>query len=327
MPRLANWENQIGQRFRLRDLHVLFTVAERGTMAKAAAELGISQPAISDLIADIEQSLGVRLFDRTSQGVQPTVYGHALLRRGLAAFDELKQGMRDIAYLADPTTGELRIGCSESMAAIIPPFLERFSQDYPGVIVHVDNVFPGVISQGAQQLMAPVLSHLRDRKSDLVLARLMPQITKQSLAGDLNVEVLFDDPLVIAVGPRSRWARRRKTELSQLAEANWILPDPHSLNHAGVADAFRAHGLALPKVSVVTFSIPLRIHLLLNGDYVTALPESVAKSYAVKVLPIKLDVRPWAVVTITLKNRTLSPVVERFIECARDVGKSIVAQP
>jgi DNA-binding transcriptional LysR family regulator len=170
--------------------------------------------------------------------------------------------------------------------------------------------------------MAPVLSDLRDRKSDLVLARLMPQITKDSLANDLNVDVLFDDPLVVAVGPQSRWASRRTIDLSELAEAHWILPDPHSLNHAGVARAFQARGLVLPKVDVVTFSIPLRIHLLIEGDYVTSLPESVAKIYAVKVLPIKLNVKPWSVVTITLKNRTLSPVVERFIECAREVGKS-----
>src|SRR5437016_5337121 len=103
MARLINWENQIGRRLRLRDLHVMFMVAEQGSMAKAAAELGISQPAVSDVIAGLEQSLGVRLFDRSPQGVEPTRYGHALLKRSLAAFDELKQGIRDIEFLSDPT--------------------------------------------------------------------------------------------------------------------------------------------------------------------------------------------------------------------------------
>ena len=86
MARLTNWENQIGRRLRLRDLHVLFVVAERGSMAKAAAELGISQPSVSDVVANLEHTLGVRLFDRSPHGVEPTTYGHALLKRGLAAF-------------------------------------------------------------------------------------------------------------------------------------------------------------------------------------------------------------------------------------------------
>src|SRR5438093_948877 len=99
MARKINWENQIGRRLRLRDLHVLFTAAERGSMAKAAAELGISQPSVSDVIANLESALGVRLLDRNPHGVEPTVYGQALLRRGVSAFDELKQGIRDIQFL------------------------------------------------------------------------------------------------------------------------------------------------------------------------------------------------------------------------------------
>src|SRR5262245_36125343 len=110
MARLTNWETQIGQRLRLRDLHVLFMVVQHGSMAKAAGELGISQPAVSDVIANLEHAIGVRLLDRGPQGVEPTKYGRALLKRSLAAFDELKQGIRDIEFLADPTKGELKIG-------------------------------------------------------------------------------------------------------------------------------------------------------------------------------------------------------------------------
>src|SRR5262245_14137932 len=141
MARLTNWEHQIGRRLRLRDLHVLFIVAERRSMAKAAAELGISQPAVSDVIANLEHALGVRLFDRRPEGVEPTMYGRALLRRSLAAFDELKQGIRDIEFLTDPTSGELRIGCGLSVApTIMPAIVHGFSQAYPRVVLHVDEV-------------------------------------------------------------------------------------------------------------------------------------------------------------------------------------------
>jgi DNA-binding transcriptional LysR family regulator len=115
----------IGRRLRLRDLHVFFTVVRCGSMAKAAVALRISQPSISIQIGDLEHALGVRLFDRTPRGVELTSYGEALLRRGQAAFDELKQGIRDIDFLADPTAGEVRLGCSEPIRpGLLPPIVE-----------------------------------------------------------------------------------------------------------------------------------------------------------------------------------------------------------
>jgi DNA-binding transcriptional LysR family regulator len=111
-----DWETQIGRRLRLRDLHVFFTVARCGSMARAAAELGVSQPTVSEVIADLEHTYAVRLFDRSPRGVAPTIYGDALLKRSIVVFDELKQSGRDIEFLADPTTGEVRIGCVQSSA-------------------------------------------------------------------------------------------------------------------------------------------------------------------------------------------------------------------
>ena len=114
MATKIDWESQIGRRLRFRDLHVLSTVVQCGSMAKAAAQLGVSQPTVSEVIADLEHTLGVRLVDRSPQGIDPTIYATALLKRSRVAFDELKQGIRDIEYLSDPTIGELRIGCPES---------------------------------------------------------------------------------------------------------------------------------------------------------------------------------------------------------------------
>src|SRR5690242_350391 len=96
-------ENRISRRLRFRDLQVFFAVVQCGSMAKAASELGVTQPAVSEVVAGLEHAFGVRLFDRTTRGVEPTIYGRALHKRGLAAFDELKQGIRDIEFLADPT--------------------------------------------------------------------------------------------------------------------------------------------------------------------------------------------------------------------------------
>ena len=97
------------RRLKLSDLRLFHAVVQRGGMAKAAAHLSISQPAVSKAIAALEHTLGVRLLERHPQGVEPTLFGRALLKGGIAVFDELKQSMKEIEFLADPTAGELRI--------------------------------------------------------------------------------------------------------------------------------------------------------------------------------------------------------------------------
>ncbi len=98
-------------------------------MAKAAKHLSMTQPAVSDAIATLEDALQVQLLDRTSKGVEPTIYAEALLKRGHAIFDELRQGIRDIEFLADPTAGEVRIGCPESFAAgLVPAIIDRLTE-------------------------------------------------------------------------------------------------------------------------------------------------------------------------------------------------------
>src|SRR5882757_9044346 len=135
MSRRIDWESQIGRRLKLRDLHVFFTAVQQGSMAKAARRLGVSQPAVSEIIADLENALGVRLLDRHPQGIAPTQYGQALVKRTSAVFDELKQSIRDIEYLADPTAGEVRFGCTEALAAILSPVMERFTRKHPRVLL------------------------------------------------------------------------------------------------------------------------------------------------------------------------------------------------
>jgi DNA-binding transcriptional LysR family regulator len=161
MAKIVDWDSHIGRRLRLRDLHVFFAVVQWGSLAKAASHLRVSQPAVSQLIADLEHALGAKLFDRSSRGVTPTIYGRALLTRGRAAFDELKQGIRDIEFLSDPTAGEVKIGCPEAIAAVLPPIIEDFSRQYPGMVLEVqDEEFDRSATK------------LRDRSLDFVVQRL-----------------------------------------------------------------------------------------------------------------------------------------------------------
>jgi DNA-binding transcriptional LysR family regulator len=309
MSRRIDWESQIGRQLRLRDLHAFFVVVQQGSMAKAAVQLGVSQPAVSKVISDLEHALGVRLLDRSTKGVEPTVYGRALLKRGKAAFDELRQGIRDIEFLADPASGEVKIGCPAGVGAtLLLRIVEQFMEKYPRVVMHVDAVtdpqtFPG----------------LHDRKYDLYVT-LLP-LPEHRVPEGLDAEFLFSDPLVIAAGKHHRWANRRKIDFAELVGEPWLFPRTDSWNYICMADAFRLRGLPLPKISLWSNVAPLRDHLMAKGQYVTALAKSNAEGYGMKVLPVDLPVRPWPVVIATVKNRTLSPVVELFIEFVRNFTK------
>jgi len=164
MLKKIDWDRQIGRRLRLRDLHVFFTVAQSGSMAKAAAQLGVSTPTVSEAIADLEHGLGVRLFDRSPKGIEPTRYGQALLKRTAVVFDELKQSIKDIEYLEDPASGEIRIACALAIAfTVVPPVLERFTERYPRVVLHFDEVTSSAATCDYREL--------RERKYDLILER------------------------------------------------------------------------------------------------------------------------------------------------------------
>lgn len=317
MAQRIDWDSQLGRRLRLRDLHVLMTVAKLGSMAKAAAELGVSQPAVSEVVADLENALGVRLLDRTPQGAQPTPYGAALLKRAVTAFDELRQGIRDIEFLTDASAGEIRIGCPESIAAaFIQPIISRFGESHPKAVLDIDTV--------NTLTFAP---RLRDCTLDLALARAGWPLDEPHLVEDLNIEALFDDALLIVVGRNHPLARKQKVDFSELADEPWVLTDKDVWNYRVVAEAFEARGLSPPRIQMKTLSVHLRAELAVNGRYVTTFPRSVillhAERLKLKVLPLELQPRSWPIFAVTLKNRTLSPIVERFLDCARAVGKQL----
>jgi DNA-binding transcriptional LysR family regulator len=320
MLKILDWDSRIGRRVRLRDLHVFFTVVQTGSLAKAAATLHVSQPAVSQLIVGLENAVGVKLFDRSSRGVTPTVYGRALLVRGQSAFDELRQGIQEIEFLSDPTAGEMKVGCQEAIAAILSPVLESFLQQYPRVVLDI-----------YEEEFDRFAARLRDRTLDFVLQRLRNPIQPNDpFFDDLNVEVLFNDRLVIAAGIRSQWARRRKIELAELINEAWILAPPDTTNYKIITEAFRERGLGAPRIGLKTLSTHLRANLVASGKFIAPFPNSVltfyADRFALKALPVTLSNWPWPVAILTLKNRTLNPIVELFLAHLRNFIGSRIAQ-
>ena len=314
--RIQEWESRIGRRLKLRDLHILSAVVQWGSMARAASHLAMSQPAVSESIANLEDALGVRLLDRSTRGIEPTPYAHALLKRGHVVFDELRQGIRDIEFLANPTVGEVRVASGDTLAGgLMSAVIDRLSRRYPQIVVRV-------VQANAETLD---FRELRERKVDLALAR----VSRSLVENDLDVEILFEDPHRVVVGARSPWARRRKVTLAELASERWIFASNQVIREL-ITEAFKARGLEVPQERVSASSILLRNHLLATGRFLTVLPDSVlrynAKLWSLKALPVDLGVKPRSVAILTLKNRTASPVVQLFVEHVRAVAKMMSAR-
>ena len=152
----------------------------------------------------------------------------------------------------------------------------------------------------------------------------------ERFADDLSAEVLFDDRLVVAAGARTAWVRRRSIDLAELVDAPWILPPPGTWYHAFVTQAFRKRGLVVPHASLVTHSIALRARILTEGTHIATFADSVVRlntdHYALAVLPVDLSDQPLPAGILTLKNRTLSPIVGPFISIARAVASSFARE-
>jgi DNA-binding transcriptional LysR family regulator len=305
--------DRIGRKMKLHDLHVLMTVVQAGSMRKAATLLNTAQPAISRSIGELEDAIGVRLLDRTPHGVEPTRYGRALLHGGAAMFDDLRQAVKNIEFLADPTAGEVRIGSIIPLAAsFVSAAVDRLSRLYPRIIFHVETAQVETLREA-----------LSERTVDLMIAPRVSLLTDDQF----DFEILYNDSLVIAADERNPWAGRRKIKLAELMNEPWALPPPDRALGPIYRDVFRASGLDYPRTTVVAVSPEVRISLLATGRFLTILPVATlgfpAKRTEVKVLPVELQVSPVPVGIITLKNRTLSPVAQLFIEHAREVAKPL----
>jgi DNA-binding transcriptional LysR family regulator len=303
----SQWESRIGRRLKLRDLHILAAVVQWGSMARAASHLSMSQPAVSESIASLEDALRVRLLDRSTRGVEPTLYARALLKRGHVIFDELRQGIRDLEFLANPKIGEVRVAAGDTLAAgLLPAAIDQLSRRHPRIVVRV-------VQANAEM---PDFRELRERRVDVALAR----VPRSFAQDDLDIEILFDDPHRVVAGASSPWARRRKISLAELATEPWMFASNQVVREL-IAEAFKARGLEIPQERVNASSILLRNYLLATGRFLTVLPASVlrynAKEWALKALPVDLGVKVRSVAIVKLKNRTVSPVVDLFIEHVR----------
>ena len=295
----------------LRELRLLLAVARAGSILKAAEEIGLTQPAVSRAIADLEGTLGVRLFDRTNRGVEETPQGRILLDRTRVMFAEMRLAIEEIDALSDANAGEVRVGGTPAMCG--------------GLLAHAISLVvagrPAVRHQVEEMEAERLAAGIRARTLDLAIGR-EPMVQAD---GEIAFEHLFDDRMFIVVGQRHPLASRTKVQIELLSDARWLLPASGTQTHQQVEDAFRRRGVALPRAAVTTMSVLMRYQLLQSGAFITAMHGSALRHAmlpGIRVLPIELE----ATIPIgisRLKGRTLAPAADAFAAVLRETSKPL----
>lgn len=307
-----SWDDRIGRRLRLKDLHTLQVVADAGSMAGASRQLALSQPAISKAIADMEHVVGARLLDRSAHGVELTGSGRLLMARSRIIFDELREGIKDIESASDPTRGEVRIGTTEPITGFVAEVISKLSQSYPRVTYQVS------VSD-----TTTLVRDLRERALDIVITRW----TADAVADDLAAEALLKAPLAVLADRRHPLLKRKKLSLADTMGEAWTLSPPDSFLGRVVVDVFRRRKLSLPPVIVTTLSVHMRLNLLASGRYLTMLPARMVRQRAnhawLRALDIDLPESSGPIASITVKKRSIGGALKLFQQACRDADRDI----
>jgi len=299
----------LGLRVRLQDLQVFISAVELGGMKKAAIRLGISQPFVTQTIKRMEAIFGVPLVERTRSGIGPTIYGEALLKRGLVAFDEVHQTINDIQSLKDINRGDVRFSAPQGVGSVIfADIVEQFIDQNPEAALHLR----------VETSLEEGLVKLRNRYSDFTIGALPRPLSPALETDDLKIDRVVEDEIVLVVGKDNPLLKKKDIRPVNLIGQRWILPPKEEWYRSVLVRWFKSAGLAVPSPSVVTSSAPVVAKLTGAGKYVTLRSRLFARYHGLGELRCNLPTTRFSWSIITIKGRTLSPIAERFIEFSRD---------
>lgn len=306
------WDDRIGRRLRLKDLHTLQSVAELGSMAKAAKRLALSQPAISKALSDMEHTLGAPLLERSSRGVELTDSGRLLVERARIIFDEVRQCVSDIEDLSDPASGTVRIGTTEPVTGVVSAIISLMARKYPRL--HYDVIVSDLDT---------LIGELRERKHDVLISRW----DALRVADDLKAQLLFESPLTVLAARGHPFLARKKIGLGDLMKEQWALSPPDSFLGRTVVDLFRRRKLPLPPAIVTTISIHMRLDLLASGRFLTVLPAQMlhhpSNKAWLRALDVDLSDSSQPVALVTMKRRRGGGAARLFEQVSLDAYKVI----
>jgi DNA-binding transcriptional LysR family regulator len=293
-----------------RQLHLLVALDDFRNIGKAAGHANVTQPAISKALAELERGLGIKLFERSARGVNPTVYGECLIRHARSMLDELAQTRDELRGLVTGTSGKVCIGAlSSTVNTLLPQSLALLKTRYPGTNV--------LVRENIQEILLP---DLWNGKLDLLIGRL----PATHAARGLEEKILFTQPVSIVAGRRHALARKKSVSWSDLKNIQWVLPPMGTLLRDPVEKVFEEHGLTLPGNAVETISANVIARYVQLSDAIAVMASDVAKYYedlgVVSILAIEFSRQVPPIGVVWNQERPLSPSALQMMQCLEEVA-------
>ena len=248
-----------------RQLMLLVRLDEERSLVRAAATTGLTQPAASKMLREIESTLDVKLFDRHARGMTPTCYGEILVRHARLALSEIGFAREEIVALKSGLCGKAAIGTVLNPGTnLVPMAIVRMKQRYPGILASVE-IGP------SRELVRKLLQG----DLDMVVGRVLDR----TRADELVYEPLAaDEPHALIASAEHPLAGRKELQLGHLIGQPWILPTAGSLVRDKLTDLFVRHGLSRPTNIIETDCLPVITSLLQQSNMVAILPEEAVQS-------------------------------------------------
>jgi DNA-binding transcriptional LysR family regulator len=299
-----NLIDRLPGRIKMGELRVFVAVLELRSFRRAAAKLHITQPAVTKAIAGLEELLEVKLFDRTTNGVEPTAYGLSLAPHALAIFSELRSAAQGMAIVSSGAAGTLRIGTVPMPGVpFLPIAIKRLVDEHPDIFVSV-----------VEAREADLAERLRKREIELAIFR----SALFNTGPDLRVEALFEERLHVVASADHPLAAQPNVTWQDIRDQPWVLPpaDSYFLDH--VRRSLGEHGIELPRHVVESFSIGFQYAMVLHG---AMLSFGLRSQYQFSPhgnllvqLPVDLPPIMGTVGAVTLDARQPSPLARQLVE-------------
>jgi DNA-binding transcriptional LysR family regulator len=244
-------------RLKMRQIALLAHLNEERCVIRAAEAVGMTQPAASKLLREIEADLQVQLFERHARGIVPTSSGEILARHARSILSEMQLAQQELATLKSGLSGQASLGTVTTPAAnLVPAAIALLKRRHPGLLVSVE-----------LDHSRPLLEKLIQGELDVLVARILDA----EGADNLQFEPLGDERHAVLVGGQQSLAGKPGLKLEDLAEYPWILPPPGSVLRERLVGLFLQKGMQLPANIIQTQSLQVITQLLRTSDAVAVL--------------------------------------------------------
>ncbi|AWL13191.1 HTH-type transcriptional regulator GbpR [Saliniradius amylolyticus] len=301
-------------RMKLKHLKLLVTVGEQCNIFKAAQLMNMAQPAATKIIRDIENTYELQLFNRTSRGVIPTLYGEVLIRHAKLVLSQIKHVSEELTSLQSGLSGHVTVGTLITASlTLLPKALVRLRAERPNVYI--------TVVEGTQDRLLPSLVQ---GDLDMVVGRLPEH---QDYDGLTTIQ-LYEEPAYIVARSGHPLSNRGTLELADIVNESWILPSPQTYLRRELDQSFRDQGLPSPQPVVESVSVLTNRTLLTETDMIAVMPGQVFHQYEKAGELCRLPVphlQQLGPVGITMRSKdNLTPAAHSLMEDLQLVSEELI---